>query len=159
MRNKSCQKPLLSHFRKPLNGKARPLKSMGHNQVIQKRCILLPDFIFFIDDTLLHSIFKHWNLEKAHTIKWLRGIGVTISTGGHLETTTPNLLFPFTSNLDTNNQLLFQNVERILTPGSLFFCTLKSIPPAYTKLGNYTDNAIVLQVTAARTCSKMTTRM
>lgn len=60
----SCQEPLLSHFRKPLNRKTRPLKSMGHNQVIQKRCILLPDFIFFIDDTLLHSIFKHWNLEK-----------------------------------------------------------------------------------------------
>lgn len=55
----SCQEPLLSHFRKPLNRKTRPLKSMGHNQVIQKRCILLPDFIFFIDDTLLHSIFKH----------------------------------------------------------------------------------------------------
>lgn len=134
MQNKSWQKPLLSHFRKPLNGKTRPLKSMGHNQVIQKRCILLPDFIFFIDDTLLHSIFKHWNLDKAHTIKCLKGI--EIYTGGHLETATPNLLFLLTTKLDTTNSLVFHNARRILTPGSLFFCSLKSIPPAYTILGN-----------------------
>lgn len=93
---KGCQEPLLSHFRKPLNGKTRPLKSMGHNQVIQKRCILLPDFIFFIDDTLLHSIFKHWNLEKAHTIKCLKRIGVRICTL-ILEVTSrrPHLIYYF----------------------------------------------------------------
>lgn len=88
----SCQEPLLSHFRKPLNSKTRPLKSMGHNQVIQKRCVLLPDFIFFIDDTLLHSIFKHWNLEK------LSGWEQSKSEFGHVPEVTsrwPHLIYSY----------------------------------------------------------------
>lgn len=47
----------------PLNCETRPFKGVCHNQVVEKRCILFPYFVFFVDNPLLHSIIIHCKYE------------------------------------------------------------------------------------------------
>lgn len=42
----------------PLCSERRPLQGMGHHQVIEEWCILLPYFIFFVDNSLFDRIIK-----------------------------------------------------------------------------------------------------
>ena len=44
--------------RKPLCSQRWPFQSMGHHQVVQKWCILLPYFILLVDDALLNCIVE-----------------------------------------------------------------------------------------------------
>lgn len=46
------------NIRKPLGCKWWPFERMCHNQIIQKRGILLPDFVFLVDDAFLHCFIK-----------------------------------------------------------------------------------------------------
>jgi hypothetical protein len=39
---------------KPLNGQTRPYKRMREDEIVEKRCVFLPDLIFLIDDLLFH---------------------------------------------------------------------------------------------------------
>jgi len=42
----------------PLSSKTGPLQSMSHNQIVKKRSVFLPYFIFFIYHPLLHRVIK-----------------------------------------------------------------------------------------------------
>ena len=39
---------------------------MGHHQIVQKRCVLFPDFVFFIDNPLFHSVVERFLKRKQH---------------------------------------------------------------------------------------------
>ena len=42
-------------IREPLCCKAGPLQGMGHHQVVQKGCVLLPYFILLVNDTFFYG--------------------------------------------------------------------------------------------------------
>lgn len=42
----------------PLSSEAWPLQSMGHDQIIEERGVLLPNLILLVDHPFLHSVIK-----------------------------------------------------------------------------------------------------
>lgn len=42
---------------------------MGHHQIVQKRCVLFPDFVFFIDNPFFDSIVERFLKKKKTKIK------------------------------------------------------------------------------------------
>ena len=49
---------LRSNMRKPLGGQARPFQRVRDDQIVEKRCVLLPDFVLFVDSFLFDVVFE-----------------------------------------------------------------------------------------------------
>lgn len=57
-----------SHVGQPLSGERWPLESVRHDQVVEERSVLLPDFVFLVDDSLLDGIVVEgfsWGIRKS----------------------------------------------------------------------------------------------
>lgn len=56
-----------SNVRQPLCGKRWPFESMSHDEVIEERSVLLPDFILLVDNSLFDGIVVEgfsWGIKK-----------------------------------------------------------------------------------------------
>ena len=48
----------------PLGCQTRPLQGMCHDEVVEKRRILLPYLVLFVHYPLLHALVIHWVGQK-----------------------------------------------------------------------------------------------
>ena len=59
--------PLRSgHVRQPLGCQAGPLQRMGHHQVVQEWCVLLPDLVLLVDNPLFNCLVKCFPIFISH---------------------------------------------------------------------------------------------
>ena len=51
----------------PLRGQAGPLQGVRHHQVVQERCVLLPDLVLLVDHALLHRLVESIRFFVGHS--------------------------------------------------------------------------------------------